>query len=96
MKKLFDRNNIFFGIALALVAPLVSYSLLWLINRAIEIWINDGDAVLKHETLIMTSILLNLVIFIPYLKLDRYERTGRGVLLVTFVGVVFLFLLMFL
>lgn len=93
--KLFDRNNIFFGIVLALVVPFISYALLWLINHAIEVWINEGDAVLKHQTLVMAAILLNLVIFIPYLKLDRYERTGRGILLVTFVGVVFLFLLMF-
>lgn len=93
--KMLKKNSVFLGVVLALLAPIASYTIIWYLNRGFEIWANDGDRILKHETILMGSIFLNLIIFIPYLKLDRYERTGRGVLLVTFVGVVVLFLTMF-
>jgi hypothetical protein len=92
--KLLKKNNVFLGIVLASIAPFLAYGLLYLLNNALEIWLNAGNIVVKQDTLRMTSIFLNLFIFIPYLKHDRYERTGRGVLLVTFIGVVILFLTM--
>ncbi len=95
MIRLLKHNNIYLGILLAMVAPVISYGLLWLINLGIEEGFNDGSPVLQRETLLMSSIFLNLIIFLPYLKSDKYDRTGRGVLLVTFIGVVILFLTLF-
>ncbi|MFO7722932.1 MAG: hypothetical protein R6V49_06880 [Bacteroidales bacterium] len=94
--KFFKRNNIYFGILLALITPVVSYLLLMLLNYGLESWFNQGEEVIKQKTLLMSSVFLNLFIYIPYIKSAKYERTGTGVLLVTFIGVVLLFLFVFL
>lgn len=93
--KFLKTNNIFFGIVLAIFTPAISLSILLALNHGLEIWINEGKPLMKLNTLFMASIFLNLFIFFPYLKYDKYEKTGRGVLLITFLGVVILFLTMF-
>jgi hypothetical protein len=93
--KFFKLNNIYFGILLALVTPFVSWLILWSVNHGLETWLNQGEEVIKKQTMLMSSVFLNLFIYIPYIKSAKYERTGTGVLLVTFVGVVLLFLFVF-
>jgi hypothetical protein len=80
---------------LALITPFLSWLLLSGVNYALEHWFNGGEEVIKHQTLLMSSVFLNLFVYIPYIKSTKYERTGTGVLLVTFVGVVLLFLFVF-
>lgn len=93
--KLLRKNSIWVGIVLAALAPVVSYLLLTGINYTFEHWLHSGNTILREDTILLTSVFLNLFIFIPYLKFDKYEKTGRGVLLVTFTGVVILFLTQF-
>ncbi len=90
--KMLKKNNLFLGIGLAAVAPALSFMVLYFLNDLFQHWLRDGQMILTLDTMLMTAIFLNLFIFMPYLKTNQYERTGRGVLLVTFVGVVVLFL----
>ncbi len=92
--KLLKQNNVILGIVLGILTPIAGYLILWLLNRGAEIWFNDGETILLEDTIRMTSIFLNIFIYIPYLKHARYENTGRGILLVTFIGVVIIFLTM--
>ena len=91
--KFLQKNNVFFGILLGLLTPGAAFGLLFLANAAL-VNLNHGQEVLRLDTMLMTSLFLNLLIFLPYLKKERYDRTGRGILLVTFVGVVILFITM--
>lgn len=93
--KLLKKNNIYFGIFMGMLAPVAGYFLLMLLNQYIEVTFNYGHTVLKEDTIRMTSIFLNLFVYIPYLNKKEYEMTGRGVLLVTFIGVIIIFLTMF-
>ncbi len=77
---------------LALLAPLASYGILTAINLFLKSIANTETEVMLKSTIILTSIFLNLFIFIPYIRKEKYERTGRGVMLVTFVAVVAYFL----
>jgi len=92
--KLLQKNNVGFGIVMGLLGPIAAFGVLYLINAGLVHWFNDGQEVLQQDTILMTSLFMNLFIYIPYLKKDTYERTGRGILLVTFIGVVILFITM--
>lgn len=77
---------------MAVLAPFAAFGVLSAINLLLkELSGNEGNVMLP-ETIILTSIFLNLFIFIPYIRKEKYERTGRGVMLVTFVAVVVYFL----
>jgi hypothetical protein len=93
--KLFKTNNIFFGMFMGVLAPVAGYFVLMLLNQYMETSLNYGQTVLKEDTIRMTSVFLNLFVYIPYLNKKEYEMTGRGVLLVTFTGVIIIFLTMF-
>ena len=92
MLKFLKKNNLYLGIALAMLMPVLSYAVLLMVNTVFQKWLLDGRMLLREETMQMTALFLNLFIFIPYLKTKAYERTGRGILLVTFIGVVLYFL----
>jgi hypothetical protein len=89
---LFKKNNIYFGILLAVAAPAVAFGILYLLDLGLVAFLNNGKEVMQQDTLVLTSIFLNLFIFLPYIRNEKYERTGRGVMLVTFIGVVVYFL----
>ncbi len=78
--------------ALAALAPLATYGVLSAINLLLKTLSGKEGDVMQTGTIILTSIFLNLFIFIPYIRKEKYERTGRGVMLVTFVAVVVYFL----
>lgn len=86
IKKLFKTNNIYVGIAMGVITPLLSFLALYYGNIALE---EAFDRILlKSNTIVLTSIFLNLFIYLRYILKDDYDRTGRGVLLITFVLVV--------
>lgn len=77
---------------MAAIAPFAAFGVLSAINLWLKVISGNESEVMLQGTIILTSIFLNLFIFIPYIRKEKYERTGRGVMLVTFVAVVVYFL----
>lgn len=90
--KLLQKNSVGFGVLMGVLGPATALGLLYLINLLLVQGFNEGAEVLRFDTMIITSLFMNLFIFLPYLRKDKYERTGRGILLVTFTGVVVYFM----
>jgi hypothetical protein len=92
--KILRKNNIYLGILFGILGPLVAYAIFSLINNYLSGALNDGRAILKEDTIRMTSVFINLFIYLPYLNKKEFEMTGRGILLATFTGVILIFLTM--
>lgn len=76
---------------LGVVTPIVIFFILWLIMKMLTLYVNDGQTILSAKTMLITSIFLNLVIYVKFIKKDEYDKTGRGILLITFIAVVLYF-----
>lgn len=90
--KLFIRDNYLLGILLGIILPKVFYLLLYLMDMAV-LAVFDVHMLQKQEYLILLSITINLFSIKYYFVNLKYDKTGRGVLLITFVMVLGYFLL---
>lgn len=95
MAKLFNKlktDSWALGIAMGIILPLVVYGLVLLVLRQ---WgtIAPGHYVIKPSTHMLVAIFSNLFTFRYYMVNLRYDRTGRGILLVTFILAAIFFLL---
>lgn len=85
------RDNIVFGALVGLVLPVLIYGILWFISQLVKaegIWAQP----FQPENMILLAVILNLIPMRIYLVKYKYDKTGRGVLLVTFVLVVAYFI----
>ncbi|MFO7979096.1 MAG: hypothetical protein R6U64_10595 [Bacteroidales bacterium] len=95
MKNIFSklkRDSWTLGIILGVVLPLIVYGLVMLILMQ---WgtLREGVYVLKPSTTKLIAIFSNLFTFRYYMVTLKYDRTGRGILLVTFVFAAIFFVL---
>ncbi len=79
-----NRDSFPFGVILGAVTPALFLGVLFLINFLIEKWIVYGTFI-KFNTLILVSITLDLIIMRYYFVKLKFDKTGRGILLVTFI-----------
>lgn len=95
MLKLFKRDNVFLGIALGLILPGILFGLLYLLNDLLSDKTRTGEPPVSLSTLGLISIFLNMFIMRMYLVRWKMDKTGRGILAVTFIlgilYVIFLF-----
>ena len=77
------KDNWWLGIALGTLLPLASYGIIMLILIQ---WgtISEGIYVLKPSTSKLLALFANLISFRYYMVNLKYDKTGRGILLVTF------------
>ncbi len=83
-KRIFNRNHFGFGLLLGLLFP----ALLWLLLYALDILILSlfhTHILAKQEYLYILSLAINLLTIRYYFVNLKYDKTGRGILLVTFV-----------
>jgi hypothetical protein len=84
------KDHIIFGILIGLVIPVLFYALILLINfilvnaKVVEIYLNKE----AHVLLGITGNLIPIRYYFVNLKLDK---TGRGLLLVTFILIILFF-----
>ena len=82
--KLFVRDNFGFGILMGVLLPLVFLGVLYLIYKAV--FLAFGVNILAEESyLFLLSIAANLFAIKYYFVNLKYDKTGRGILIVTFV-----------
>jgi hypothetical protein len=86
-----SRDSFPFGALLGAVAPVIFLGILYLINWLIE-KIIVHQLYIKFNTLVLVSITLDLIIMRYYFVKLNYDRTGRGILVVTFVYMMLFFI----
>ena len=85
------RDNIAFGALIGLVLPGLLYGLLRLISLMVEtgsIWTRPFES----DRMMMLAIVINLIPIRVYFVSYKFDKTGKGVLLVTFLLMVAYFL----
>lgn len=93
IKNIFQRNNLWFGIGLAIITPVITYFLLQILVDYLSNMINYGIPLIKSITVQMIAVFLNLFFYIKYIRSAKYEQTGKGVMIVTFVMVIINFII---
>jgi len=92
IRKFFLRDNIYFGIAIGVILPLILWLLLKLV---IEVIIPDvfnmNMPLIKPATLSLIAIFVNLLSMRYYLLRLKFDFTGRGILISTFVLAIYYF-----
>jgi membrane protease YdiL (CAAX protease family) len=89
--KIFHRDSFLFGIGLGVVIPLIFFGILY----AISICFSPAgkDYLIKLPTIVLVSVFTNLFTFRHYLIKLKFDRTGRGILLMTFISAIAYFVM---
>ena len=88
---MFNRNSLWFGILLGVVLPLLFYALLYLLWFLLSDFFVNRDFDITLLQIISPTI--NLFFIRYYFVKKKYDDTGRGILLVTFIYVIAFFIL---
>ena len=81
--KYFVRDNFLLGLILGIALPAVSLLFLCLLDLAV-VKVFETHMLHKQAYLVLLSIVVNLFAIKYYFVNLQYDKTGRGVLLVTF------------
>jgi hypothetical protein len=85
MKKIFKQDNLLLGVILGAVCPWILFAILYYLNILLGNLFLHVPFFLKTSTLQLIAIVVNVFIMRQYLVKLKYDKTGRGVLLLTFV-----------
>ena len=84
---MFNRNSLWLGIVIGIAMPLILYGLMYLVLLLYNYYAG-GEAIMNESMLQIIAPVANLLFIRYYFVTRKYEDTGRGVLLVTFVYVI--------
>ncbi|HNX06842.1 MAG TPA: hypothetical protein PKL96_04610 [Bacteroidales bacterium] len=92
MFKFLKKDSLWFGVVLALVVSGATFGVLYLLNNTVLVNPQNNDqSVFKLSTLYILSLVPNAILLRWYLVNLKADKTGRGILLVTFIfAVVFM------
>jgi len=82
-KKIFVRDHFAFGLLLGLVLPTVFYFILNKLDFLVFSIFNT-HLLAQHDYLFILSLAINLIAIRYYFVNLKYDKTGQGVLIVTF------------
>jgi len=91
MFKFLKKDSMWLGIILGILVPAVTFGLLYLINTNVKNSVNNSY--LTSFMLQIISLVFNLLLMRYYLINLKADKTGRGILLVSFIGGVVIFFL---
>ena len=91
-EKLFKRDTFFIGILIGIILPALFYLVIILIDMGI-VQLFNTHMLAKQEYLYLLSIAINLFAIKYYFVNLQYDKTGRGILLVTFTLAIIYFVL---
>lgn len=86
------KDQLIIGILLGLVLPVLFYGLLWMIDQLVYTTLGS-HMVAYTKYLYLLSTLINLYPIRVYLVNLKMEKSGKGVLLVSFLMIILYFLL---
>ncbi len=81
---MFKKDNLWLGVALGTALPIILYLIILLIMKMIGTT-PAGDYVLKQSSMVLLALFSNMITFRYYMINLKYDKTGRGILLVTFI-----------
>jgi hypothetical protein len=85
------RDNIAFGLLIGLVLPALLYGLLTLLSRFVE----SGTALAMPfvpDKMMLLAIVINVIPIRLYFVNYKFDKTGRGVLIMTFLLMIAFFI----
>ncbi|MFW6019649.1 MAG: hypothetical protein ACOCPM_03635 [Bacteroidales bacterium] len=83
MIKFLKKDTFLLGIILGLIVPVIFYFIIYYVNGYFEDSMRKDF--LKEHTIMLVSIVLNVFVLRHFLVNKYREKTGRGVLMATFV-----------
>ena len=88
MKKLFNQDNFILGIVMGVIAPWITLGILYLLNNLFRDIILKIPTLIQLSTLELIAIVVNVILMRQYMVKLKYDKTGRGLLFVTFVYII--------
>jgi len=88
IKKFFQKNDFWFGAILALITPVIVFVILFYTVIYLNKVIKPDLPLLRQITVQILAVFSNLFIYIKYLKSSDFEKTSKGILIVTFILVI--------
>jgi len=87
--KILKKDSMILGIVLGVILPALLFAILYFLSR---IFAPAGKVyVVQLSIIVLLSIFPNLFTLRYYLKTLKFDRTGRGILLVTFIFAILYF-----
>ena len=84
------KDSIEFGVLIGIVLPAIMYGILHLVNLFLASVFSE-EMMIRHETQILISIFTNLLPVRIYFVNLKFDKTGRGILLVMFLMMILYF-----
>jgi len=90
------KNSWILGIVLGILTPLTAYGIMYYANIFISEEIFSKPPIFRDLTIRVIAVVSNILVFRYYMVTLKYDYTGRGILLVTFMTVIAFFYLYYL
>lgn len=84
MLKFFKKNNFIFGLALGILSPVPVYGVFWgidLLLKTTGVW----NGLAQPQNLFLLSLIGNLILMRIYFINMKYDKTAKGILLISFI-----------
>ena len=79
------KDSWMLGIAFGIILPLLLFVFFYFANIYSGDWFNNGRPLLTLPTIILISVFANMFTMRYFMLTKKYDKAGRGVLLVTFI-----------
>ena len=84
LKKLLDKDSMLLGVVLGLIVPVIFYFVFIYVNLLLS-HLAHRETVFTIPTMRVVAIVMNVLVFRLYMLRWERDRTGRGILLSTFI-----------
>ncbi len=88
---MFKKDHFGLGLLIGIIAPLIFFGILYLVSSMLTGGSYMAD-VLSIKNILLISIFINLIPIRYYFVSLKMDLTGRGLVLITFILVIFYFL----
>jgi len=93
MFKFLKKDSFWLGIILGILMPVVCFGILYLLNITLFVNRETGQSVFQFSTILIISLIPNAIALRLYLVNLKADKSGRGILFVTFVfAIIFMIL----
>ena len=89
---MFKRDSFIFGFLLGIVIPILAYAILYLGLALVELLLSR-DLLNERPALKLISIAFNLLVLRYYFVTLKFEKTGKGILIITFAYAIVYFII---
>ena len=85
MMKFLKKDSYLTGGLLSAIVPFIVYFILEALVEKLSTIFTNGFPLIREHNVLLVSIFLNMVIFYSYIHKKDYDKSGRAVLVVTFI-----------